>query len=106
MFPAYQIASQAGETATLCLYALSDIFIHNDGFTPKELSTFFAGYGFPKESSDLIYQTLVAEPGAYLPYAVDYLEFMELQHFFHQLFRQLYFFLHKFNDDKSFYVSQ
>ena len=70
---------QADETATLCLYALSDIFIHSDGFTPEELSTFLAGYGFPKESSDLVYQTLAAEPGAYLPYAVGYLEFIELK---------------------------
>ena len=70
---------QADEIATLCLYALSDIFIHSDGFTHEELSTFLAEYGFPKESSDLIYQTLVAEPGAYIPYAVGYLEFIELK---------------------------
>ncbi|MBP3610722.1 MAG: DUF885 domain-containing protein [Lachnospiraceae bacterium] len=70
---------QADQTATLCLYALSDIFIHYDGYTPEQLSTFLTSYGFPKESSDLIYQTLLAEPGAYLPYAVGYLEFMELK---------------------------
>ncbi len=70
---------QADQTATLCLYALSDIFIHYDGYTPEQLSTFLNSYGFPQESSDLIYQTLLAEPGAYLPYAVGYLEFMELK---------------------------
>ena len=70
---------QADQVATLCLYALSDIFIHYDGYTPEQLSTFLTGYGFPKESVDLIYQTLVAEPGAYLPYAVGYLEFANLQ---------------------------
>ena len=65
--------------ATLCLYALSDIYIHYDGYTPKQLAVFLAGYGFPESSSDLIYQTLLAEPGAYLPYAVGYLEFLELR---------------------------
>lgn len=70
---------QADETATLCLYALSDIFIHYDGYTKEQLSDFLKNYGFTEKTSDLIYQTLVAEPGAYLPYAIGYLEFMNLQ---------------------------
>ena len=70
---------QADQIATLCLYALSDIYIHYDGYTPEQLSTFLADYGFPEESAQLIYQTLLGEPGAYLPYAVGYLEFMELK---------------------------
>lgn len=70
---------QADQVATLCLYALSDIYIHYDGYTPEQLAEFLDGYGFPKDSSDLIYQTLLSEPGAYLPYAVGYLEFAELQ---------------------------
>ena len=70
---------QADQLATLCLYALSDIYIHYDGYTPEQLSTFLTAYGFPKESAYLIYQTLLAEPGAYLPYAVGCLEFLELK---------------------------
>lgn len=70
---------QADQVATLCLYALSDIYIHYDGYTPEQLATFLAGYGFPETSAKLIYQTLISEPGAYLPYAVGYLEFAELQ---------------------------
>lgn len=81
---------QADQVATLCLYALSDIFIHYDGYTPEQLSTFLTGYGFPKESVDLIYQTLVAEPGAYLPYAVGYLEFTELQELAKELWAEEY----------------
>lgn len=81
---------QADQVATLCLYALSDIFIHYEGYTPEQLSTFLAGYGFSKESVDLIYQTLVAEPGAYLPYAVGYLEFMELQSLAKELWEEEY----------------
>jgi len=81
---------QADQIATLCLYALSDIYIHYDGYTPEQLSTFLAGYGFPKETTDIIYQTLVAEPGAYLPYAVGCLEFMELQALAKELWAEEY----------------
>ena len=81
---------QADQAATLCLYALSDIFIHYDGYTPEQLSTFLTGYGFSTESVDLIYQTLVAEPGAYLPYAVGYLEFVELQELAKELWAEEY----------------
>ncbi len=70
---------QADQIATLCLYALSDIFIHYDGYTPEQLSTFLSDYGFPEQASIVIYETLLSEPGAYLPYAIGYLEFMELQ---------------------------
>lgn len=81
---------QADQMATLCLYALSDIFIHYDGYTPEELSTFLGSYGFPKDVTDRIYQTLVAEPGAYLPYAVGYLEFMELKELAKELWAKEY----------------
>ena len=81
---------QADQIATLCLYALSDIYIHYDGYTPEELSAFLAGYGFPKETTDIIYQTLVAEPGAYLPYAVGCLEFVELQQLAKELWGEEY----------------
>lgn len=81
---------QADQIATLCLYALSDIYIHYDGYTPEQLESFLGGYGFPKESSDLIYQTLLSEPGAYLPYAVGYLEFANLQTLAQELWAEEY----------------
>ncbi len=70
---------QADQVATLCLYALSDIYIHYDGYTPEQLTDFLTGYGFSSNSTEKIYQTLLSEPGVYLPYAVGYLEFAELQ---------------------------
>lgn len=70
---------QADQTATLCLYALSDILIHYEGYTPKELHTYLSLYGFSEEVSDLIYQTLLSEPLSYLPYAIGFLEFLELR---------------------------
>ncbi len=81
---------QADQVATLCLYALSDIYIHYDGCTPEELTRFLAGYGFPEESVKLIYQTLLAEPGAYLPYAVGYLEFDALKVLAEELWAEEY----------------
>lgn len=81
---------QADQIATLCLYALSDIYIHYDGYTPEQLSTFLAAYGFPETAADLIYQTLLSEPGAYLPYAVGYLEFAELQTLAEELWEEEY----------------
>lgn len=70
---------QADHTISLCLYALSDIYIHYDGYTPEQLAAALAEYGFPQDTSDLIYQTLLAEPTSYLPYAVGLLEFLELR---------------------------
>lgn len=70
---------QADHTISLCLYALSDIYIHYDGYTPEQLAAALAEYGFPKDTSDLIYQTLLAEPTSYLPYAIGFLEFLELR---------------------------
>jgi len=89
---------QADETATLCLYALSDIFIHYDGYTKEQLAEFLMNYGFTEKTSGLIYQTLVSEPGAYLPYAIGYLEFMQLQNLAKELWNDNYsdFAFHEF----------
>jgi len=81
---------QADQIATLCLYALSDIYIHYDGYTTEQLSTFLTAYGFPEASVNLIYQTLLSEPGAYLPYAVGYLEFAKLQELAKELWVEEY----------------
>lgn len=70
---------QADQTGTLCLYALADLLIHHEGYTPEELSTLLSVYGFPEEAAKSIYQTLISEPGTYLPYAVGLLEFLELK---------------------------
>ena len=70
---------QADEVGTLCLYALCDLCIHYEGYTPDRLGTLLAAYGYPRETSDTVYQTLLSEPGTYLPYAVGLLEFLELK---------------------------
>lgn len=70
---------RSNQAATLCLYSLADIYIHYDGFTPDELAAVLENYGFTRAMSDLIYKTMLAEPGAYLPYACGYLEFESLK---------------------------
>lgn len=69
----------SNQASTLCLYSLADIFIHYDGYTPEQLAGYLENYGFPRAMSDLIYETMLDEPGAYLPYAVGYLELEEIK---------------------------
>lgn len=70
---------QADHITTLCLYALSDIYIHYDGYTPEQLGKVLSNYGFSHSVSSSIYETLLDEPVVYLPYAVGYLEFISLK---------------------------
>lgn len=68
---------RSNQASTLCLYSLADIYIHYDGYTPDQLADYLKDYGFPRTVSDLIYETMLDEPGAYLPYTVGYLELEE-----------------------------
>ena len=65
--------------ATHCLYSLSDIGINYYGWTLSDTEKFWATYGFDSEIAKLIYDTMVAEPGIYLPYCIGALEFMQLR---------------------------
>jgi len=81
---------QEDQKASLCLYALSDLYVHYQGYTPEQLSALLSVYGFPKETSDIIYQTVLSEPGSYLPYAVGFLEFLELRDLARELWKEDY----------------
>lgn len=70
---------QTDQITTLCLYALSDIYIHYDGYTPEQVAKFLFSYGFSNTIASSIYETLLEEPVVYLPYAVGYLEFVSLK---------------------------
>lgn len=65
--------------ATFCLYAITDIGIHYDGWSLEDTIRFWKDYGANSVSAMSIYNSIVAEPGAYLPYCMGYLEFMELR---------------------------
>lgn len=63
----------------LFMYARSDIGIHYEGWTRKEAMEYITGFTGSDEISETIYETLLEEPSMYLPYAVGYLEILELR---------------------------
>lgn len=70
---------QANVLATHCLYSLSDIGIHAEGWSLTDTASFLANYGFDAAAAETIFNIMVAEPGMYLPYSVGCLEILELR---------------------------
>ncbi len=70
------------QSATLSLYATSDIGLHYYGWTEDDMYEFWAGYGITDEEViNEITQLILSEPGNYLKYYVGYIEFLELREF-------------------------
>ena len=69
----------ASELATLCLYGLTDIGIHYDGWTQQETQNFWLGYGMDEESAAALWQLVVSEPAYYLPYSMGLVQMLELR---------------------------
>ncbi len=68
------------QSATLSLYASSDIGLHYYGWSVDDMYRFWASYGITdKEIINEITQLILSEPGNYLKYYVGYLEFLELR---------------------------
>ena len=66
--------------ASLCMYAQIDLGIHYYGWDVEDTLAYLTGYGInSKEAAEEVYQTMVAEPGNYMKYALGYLEIMELR---------------------------
>ena len=65
-------------TATHCIYSRADIGIHYEGWSRDEACGYLSKY-MSKDSSAIVYQTLLEEPAIYLPYCVGYLEINELK---------------------------
>ena len=75
------------QSATLSLYASSDIGLHYYGWTMEELKEFWAGYGITNEATiKKIAQLILSEPGNYLKYYIGYIEFLELKEYAKELF--------------------
>ena len=67
------------QSATLSLYASSDIGLHYYGWTKNDMYAFWGGYGFTdKKIIDEITRLILSEPGNYLKYYVGYIEFLDL----------------------------
>lgn len=79
------------QSATLSLYATSDIGLHYLGWTPEDMYTFWASYGITdKDTINEIAQLILSEPGNYLKYYVGYLEFLKLRDFARETFGKDY----------------
>lgn len=70
---------QANMIAIHCLYSLTDIGIHYDGWTKEKTVSFWKNYVLSEEAAESIYFSILAEPGIYLPYSIGYIEIMELK---------------------------
>lgn len=70
------------QSATLSLYATSDIGLHYMNWTAEDMYKFWSSYGITnKNTINEITQLILSEPGNYLKYYVGYLEFLELKDF-------------------------
>ncbi|MBQ8624644.1 MAG: DUF885 domain-containing protein [Agathobacter sp.] len=68
------------QSATLSLYATSDIGLHYMGWTEADMYNFWSSYGITdKDILHEITQLILSEPGNYLKYYVGYIEFLELR---------------------------
>lgn len=74
------------QSATLSLYASSDIGLHYYGWTNEDMYQFWGNYGITNTALiDEITQLILSEPGNYLKYYVGYLEFLELKSYAKEL---------------------
>lgn len=67
------------EIASLCLYGLSDIGIHSDGWSRQEALNFWIEHGLDEETADKLWQLVVSEPAYYLPYSMGLVQMLELR---------------------------
>lgn len=70
---------EANNRIILLMYARADIGIHYEGWTREKCISYINQFTDDKNLSGKIYDLLLEEPGIYLPYAVGYLEIMELK---------------------------
>lgn len=79
------------QSATLSLYASSDIGLHYYGWTKEDMYEFWSGYGISDESViEEITQLILSEPGNYLKYYVGYIEFLSLKEYAKETMQDTY----------------
>lgn len=77
-----QVASiiMNNQVASLCMYAQMDLGINYYGWDKEDTASYLQNFGFSSEEIvNEVYQTMVAEPGNYMKYALGYLEIVELR---------------------------
>lgn len=70
---------EANNKVILLMYARADIGIHYEGWTKAKAISYINQFTGDEDISTKIYEALLQEPAIYLPYAVGYLEIIELK---------------------------
>lgn len=70
---------EANSVVLLCMYARADIGIHYEGWSEATTIQYINSFINDQATAAAIYGVLLEEPAIYLPYAVGYLEIMELR---------------------------
>lgn len=70
---------EANNAVVLFMYARADIGIHYEGWKKSQAVSYIRNFVGDEPIAEKIYQTLLEEPAIYLPYAVGYLEILELR---------------------------
>ncbi len=72
---------EANSAVMLFMYARADIGIHYEGWSENKAIAYINSFvgDTDRATSKLIYDTLLEEPAIYLPYAIGYLEILELR---------------------------
>lgn len=70
---------EANNIIILSMYARADIGIHYQGWTKSNVIDYITDFIGDDDIAGAIYDTLLEEPAIYLPYAIGYLEIMELR---------------------------
>ena len=67
------------EIASLCLYGLTDIGVHYDGWSRQDTICFWQEHGVETSSADALWELVVSEPAYYLPYSMGLIQMLELR---------------------------
>lgn len=76
--PALVELLQINNELSLGVLARSDIGIHYQGWTVEQFAAYLEGFGFDTNDAEDFYWMIVADPGAYLPYYIGYLELVDI----------------------------
>jgi len=70
---------EANNSVILCMYARADIGIHYEGWSKQKVVDYVKNFIGDTSAAVTIYNTLLEEPAIYLPYAVGYLEIINMK---------------------------
>ncbi len=76
---AYTLLEEANDRLNLCVSSRIDIGVNYQNWSLKDVESYMSKKGFSTESTERLYNYVVAEPANYLEYTVGALEFFDLK---------------------------